>query len=203
VILLGDWGRWVRDPIDLIRLSFLVGALVTLAIGPREQAFRLLLTFLLVLVPRAIDAPRPFDFAFCLGMAFQAWGNVFAAFDTVPLYDKLVHLILPWATSMLLYLLLVRINVVPALEEESAIHTRAALLLVTFAFGMSVGALYEMYEYFGNHVLGAHLHVSYGDTIADLTADAVGSTLGGLTMVAWDRYGWASRRRVPGRLLER
>jgi hypothetical protein len=32
-LLLGDWNPIIRDPIDLIRLGFLVGAIVALVLG--------------------------------------------------------------------------------------------------------------------------------------------------------------------------
>lgn len=196
-LLLGDWTPWLRDPIDLLRLSFLVGAVITLISGPQEQSLRLLLTFLLVLIPRLVNAPRPFDLAFNVGMAFQAWGNVFGAFDSVTGYDKLVHFVLPCATSMLMYLVLVRARLVPDLANESAIHTKAAMILVTFALGVTVGVAYEVYEYLADHLLGAGLYVSYGDTIGDLVDDALGAAVGGLLVMAWDAHGWATTRRRP------
>jgi hypothetical protein len=67
---------------------------------------------------------------------------------------------------------------------------------------MTVGAVYEMYEYFADHVLGAHLHVDYGDTIADLLDDGLGALLGGALLVVWDVYGWGTRRRVPGSMID-
>ncbi len=193
--LVGDWGALVRDPVDLMRLALLVGAPVTLALGPREQSFRLLLTFLLTLIPRAIEAPRLFDFAFVTAMSFQAWGNVFGAFDGIYGYDKVVHFALPCATSALLYLLLVRVRVVPDLAEEGEIRQRPAILLVTAAFGLALaGGLYELYEWFADHHLGAHLYVSYGDTIGDLTDDLIGALAGGGLILLWEARGWGTRR---------
>ncbi len=197
----GDWSPLVRDPIDLMRLALLVGVPVTLVLGPREQSFRLFLTFLIVLVPRALDVPRPFDLAFVAAMWFQAWGNVFGAFDRVGGYDKLVHFALPCASSALLYLLLVRLRIVPELESEKGLRQRAGILLLTFALGFSfMGGLYELYEWFANHYLGAQLHVGYADSIGDLTDDMLGALMGGALILAWDSYGWGTRRRAnpPG-----
>ncbi len=195
--LIGDWGRWIRDPLDVLRLTLLAGAIATLAIGPREQSFRMVLTFLLVLVPRALDVPRPFDLAFICGMSFQAWGNVFGLFNGIYGYDKIVHFILPCGTAALLYLLLVRVAVVPDLAAESGVHRRVAMILITLAFGLAVGGIYELYEWFADNHLGAHLYASYGDTIGDLTDDALGSLLAGMLIMIWDRAGWDTRR-VPG-----
>jgi hypothetical protein len=198
--LVGDWGRWIRDPLDLLRLALLVGAPITLAFGPREQAFRLVLTFLLVLIPRAMAVPRPFDLLFVAGMSLQAWGNVAGAFDGIYGYDKVVHFVLPAATAPLLYLLLVRIEIVPDLSEETGLHNLLAMVLITFCVGISLaGGLYEMYEWFANRYLGAHLYVSYGDSIGDLTDDGLGALVGGALLMLWDRAGWGSRRRRPRR----
>lgn len=193
--LVGDWGRTVRDPVDLLRLALLVGVPITLALGPREQSFRLLLTFAVSLLPRAIDVPRLFDAAFVAAMSFQAWGNVFGGFDGIYGYDKVVHFLLPCASSALLYLLLVRVRVVPDLAEESRLHRQAAILLVTAAFGLALmGGLYELYEYFADNYLGGHLYVSYGDSIGDLLDDGLGALSGGALILAWQAQGWGTRR---------
>lgn len=194
--LVGDWNRWIRDPLDVLRLALLGGAIGTLAVGPREQSLRLALTFLLVLIPRALDVPRPFDLAFILGMYFQAWGNVFGAFDGIYGYDKVVHFVLPTAEAPLLYLLLVRLGIVPDLSEEHGIHNRVAMVVIPLAFGWSFGGgLYELYEWFADTYLGGNLYTSYGDSIGDLGDDFLGSLLGGVLLVAWQGAGWSSRRR--------
>lgn len=188
-----DW----RDlALDAMRVAMLVGAAVTLGWGPREQSFRLALTFFVVLVPRALAVPRLFDLAFVLAMSFQAWGNVFGAFDGIYGYDKVVHFLLPSATSALLYLLLVRLRALPDLASERSLHANVGIALVTLALGLTVGALYEIYEWFADTVLGGHLYTSYGDSIGDLVDDGMGSLLGGLLIVVWNARGWASRR--PG-----
>ncbi len=180
-----------------MRLALLVGAVVTLAVGPREQSFRLFLTFVVVLIPRALDVPRPFDLAFIAAMSFQAWGNVFGAFDDVYGYDKLVHFLLPAAMSALFYLALVRLRVVPDLAAETGIHERGGSLLLTCVFGLALGGgLYELYEWFADTYLGAQLYTSYGDSIGDLVDDGLGALCGGALILAWNSYGWGTRRRA-------
>ena len=75
------------------------GALVALALGDLNSCLRLGLTFLLVALARQISLPRPFDFAFLLGMALQAWGNAFSLFEDIGWYDKIVHFVLPMAVA--------------------------------------------------------------------------------------------------------
>jgi hypothetical protein len=68
---------------------------------------------------------------------------------------------------------------------------------VSFALGMTVGAIYEIYEWFANHALGAALEVGYNDTISDLADDAIGSLGGSFLLLLWTTRGWATSRRVP------
>lgn len=194
--LVGDWTRWLRDPTDLLRAALLAGGLVELALGNPGAAMRMLLTFGLTMIPRLLSMPRPFDFAFTLGMSLQAWGNVAGAFDALPFYNKVVHFFLPLGVAPLLYLILIRLRVVPDLARESGLHERAGIVLIAFTLGFSVGGLYELYEWFAVRVLGGNLQVGYGDTIGDLADDALGAICGGLLLLVWDAYGWGTRRRV-------
>jgi hypothetical protein len=83
-------------------------------------------------------------------------------------------------------------EVVPPIHvlEQAA----ASLSLVVFAIlmGLSIGALYEVYEYVANQWLGAEIAIGYSDTIFDLTLDAAGSFAGGVL--------WAAARLPTGRL---
>ena len=200
-LIFGDWTPLVRDAIDLFRLAFLAGAIATGLAGNWEQSLRLALTFAVTVVAREMDLPRPFDLAFNVGMGFQAWGNVFGAFTAIAGYDKIVHFVLPASMATLMYLAAIRLRLMPDMADETGLHQPLAIVLVSFSLGMTVGALYEMYEYFAHEVLGADLHVTYGDTIGDLVDDAAGSLLGGALLVIWDFYGWGTRRRVPADLI--
>jgi hypothetical protein len=71
-VFLGDWHPLLRDPLDLFRLSFLVGAVVFALQGDWDAVVRLLIPCLLVFVIRALEIPRPIDWVFCLAMAFRA-----------------------------------------------------------------------------------------------------------------------------------
>jgi uncharacterized membrane protein YjdF len=51
--------------------------------------------------------------------------------------------------------------------------------------GLSIGALYEIYEFVAVHWLGADLAIGYTDTINDLLLDTVGALAGGLLLMLW------------------
>jgi uncharacterized membrane protein YjdF len=196
-VLLGDWNRFIRDPADLLRVSYVVAAIAEWATGDFGAGVRFLLTFLVVLAPRLLQMPRPFDFAFALAMAFQAWGNALHTFDQVHGYDTVVHFVLPCATAPILYILLSRLELVPDLAERKAPHHHLAIVVVSLAFGLSVGAVYEMWEWLDNHALGGNHAVGYDDTIKDLADDALGSLAGGALLLLWSTRGWRTSRRLP------
>jgi predicted membrane protein DUF2238 len=202
--LLGDWGPIVRDPIDVLRLTFLIGAIVLLALGEIGAGIRMALTFALVVLCRVLDPPRPFDLAFCLGMALQAWGNAVTLFATVPWYDKVVHFVLTFAAAPLFYLALVRLDAVPDLAQERPRRRRhVGIVVITLALGLAFGALYEVYEYFAVHALGTDLQIGYADTIGDLLYDAAAALAGGLLLVVWAVFGWTTTRRAPEAVVRR
>jgi hypothetical protein len=198
-LLLGDWSPLVRDPIDVLRATFFVGAAIFAMLGHAGAAVRMGLTFALLVGVRLLDLPRPFDLGFVAGMALQAWGNALSLFEHWPWWDVLVHFVLPFFSAPALYILLARLDVVPDLEEETEAHHHLGILIVTFALGVTVGTVYEMYEFFDVRVFGAGLHVGYADTIADLFDDSIASLGGGALLVWWAIRGWGTSRRLPGR----
>lgn len=192
--LFGPWTPWIRDVTDLLRLAFLAGIPVVLILGPREEALRLALTFLVALLPRVLETPRPFDLAFNAAMSLQAWGNVGGAFDAWLPYHDIVHCLLTMATAALFYLVLVRLRLVADIARERGIHERLGMALLVFAIGSFVGAVYEEYEWFAINVMHAHLIENYRHDIHDLSFNAIGSVAAGGLLVLWARRGWTTRR---------
>jgi Predicted membrane protein (DUF2238) len=195
-LLLGDWGRVVRDPLDVLRLVFLAGAAVAAFAGSTEDAVRLGGTFLIVLFARWLALPRLFDLGVIVGMALQAFGNVLGLFDSFRYYDVVVHFANPLAVAPCVYILLARLELVPELADTTGRH-QLGVFIVTFCVGLSIGAGYEVYEWVADNWLGASLNVGYTDTIGDLADDAVASALGGWFLVLWAQRGWGTTRRVP------
>jgi hypothetical protein len=198
--LVGDWSRVVRDPLDLLRLAPMIGVLATLISGDHTHTGELVGASLIVLAPRVLNVQRPFDLAFQIGMNLAIWGNVFGLFDAIYGYDKVVHFLLPAGSSMLLYITLCHLRVVPDLSEDAGLHDRAAMVLVTLAFGLTVGGVFEMWEWFSNTVFGTHMYVSYGDSIGDLIDDTLGALMGGAFLLWWTGRGWGTWR-IPGAAL--
>lgn len=202
-LLLGDWNRWIRDPIDLLRLTYLGAAIAFAAFGNFDAAVRMALTFGIVLVARVIALPRPFDLGLVVGMMLQAWGNALAAFDSWGFYDNIVHVSLTAFAAPVFYIGLARLEVVPDLADETQARHHTGIFVITLSLALAFGAVYEVYEWAADNLLGASLAIGETDTITDLCDDAIGGVIGGALLVVWATYGWGTVRRVGARRLRR
>lgn len=90
-----------------------------------------------------------------------------------------------------LYLLLVRVQLVPELVDRQV--RRRALVLITFALGATLAVLWEFYEWLRYHGQGAPL-VGYNDTILDLLMGCIGILVAGVGLAWWATAGWDTRR---------
>jgi hypothetical protein len=200
-LLLGDWNRWIRDPIDLLRLTYLAAAIVFAVIGNFDAAVRLALTFGIVVIARVIALPRPFDLGLVLGMMLQAWGNALNLFNDWGFYDNIVHVSLTAFAAPVFYIGLARHEVVPDLADDTQARHHTGIFVITLSLALAFGAVYEVYEWAADNLLGANLAIGETDTITDLFDDAIGGVIGGALLVVWATYGWGTVRRVGARRL--
>jgi hypothetical protein len=197
--LVGDWGRVIRDPVDLIRLSLAAGALVALVQGDLAHAARFTFAFGVTVAVRELEAPRPFDAAFAIGMAFQAWGAWSGAFDSVAGYELVARISSSLGVAALLYLVLVRIRAVPDLTGKTDIHERTGIALAATSLGFGVAMLYEVGAWAANDLFDAG-RLTFDELIAHMGVGFAASAAGAALLVFWDRAGWATRR-VPASML--
>lgn len=202
-LLLGDWGRWVRDPIDLLRLMYIGGGIAVVIAGSFGRVPSLAFGTAVAVTARAIALPRPFDLAIVAGMLLPTAGNTLGLFQRYDAYDSVTHLILSVCAAPVFYIGLARLGVVPDMVEARKSHHRLGIAVTTTALGVAFGALYEIYEYLANTVFGATLSTGYADTVKDLALDFAGSAAGGALLVLWSLRGWATMRRLPGEVAAR
>jgi hypothetical protein len=197
-LLLGDWNRLVRDPIDVLRIAFIGGTIVYWALG-RSTAIGLTAASIVLVIARLIDLPRPYDLMLLGAMVLIAGGTALDLYGRILWYDKLVHGLSPFMWAPALYIVCVRLEVLPDLGHSRAAHHLVGMFLVTLALGAAVGAGYEICEW-ALDGLFPHWHLVKGerDTATDLIADFIGAGLGGLSLVVWSLWGWGTVRRRPG-----
>jgi hypothetical protein len=194
-VLLGDWTPVVRDPVDLVRLSFVVGLPIA-AVTATGSWKSLAVSTVAVLVVRPLNLPQPYDLSFCVALALTGWGDALGLYDRFGFYDNIVHFLVPMFFAPVLYIVLVRLDVLPELRERHERHHRIGIFVVTFALGLAVGAVWEIFEWTSDRLFGSHLVHGAGDTASDLISDAGGAALGGALLVVWSVYAWATARRV-------
>ena len=199
-LLLGDWrtAPWLRDPIDLLRLTFLVGAVVFVVTGDIKGVANLLVSGVAVTVARIVNLPRVYDLALVVAMALTGWGEALGLYDRLRWYDDLVHLLVPMLTCQVAYVGLARLDVVPDPRDDTSARHVWGIAITTFALGVAVAGLWEILEFASDGLLGSELQLSNADTSTDLIAGALGSALGAAGLVLWTTRGWGSVRRIPG-----
>jgi hypothetical protein len=195
IVFLRDWHPVLRDPLDLFRLSFPIGAAVFAIQGDWDAAVRLLLPGVAVFAVRAIDVPRPIDWVFCAAMFFQGWGNALHLFSRYWWYDNSVHITLPMSLAPILYIGFARLDVVPDTSDRVGNQSEVlGMALITMCLGVTAASFYEIYEWVVDHWFGQHLFIGETDTITDLADGFLGAGIGGLFLAAWALTHYTSRR---------
>lgn len=196
-VVLGDWSAWMRDWADLIRLSYVGGAAYAFAEGMTGHGARLLVTFAVALAPRLLNTPRPFDLFFTATIGLQAWGNLVGLFNGGNAFDRLDHALSTLGIAPLFYLWFVQLGLLRHTAERQPRSRHVGIVVIGFCIGLSVGALYEIYEYVAVSQFGAHIFISESDTFWDMIMDAFGSAAGSGLLLMWVLWGWGTERRMP------
>jgi len=195
-LVYGDWTWLVRDGLDVLRFAFIAGAVV-FAVEGRSTAVALTAASAVLLVARVIDMPRWFDFGLIVAMTLIAYGTALSLYGGWFYYDKIVHGLSPIGYVPVLYIVLVRLGVVPdpgrAIQEHRVARI-SGIFIVTLALGIAVGGVYESIEWFEDKFLGGHFVGGLWDTETDLLCDEGGSLVGATFLTVWALQGWTSRR---------
>ena len=197
-IVYGDWTWFIRDWLDVLRLAF-IGGTIAFAIEGRSDVTALTAACVVLLIARVVDLPRWFDFGLTVAMTLIAWGTALSLYGGWFYYDKVVHSLSPMAYTPVLYIVLVRLGVVPdpgAAIRERRVARISGIFIVALAVGMAVGAGYENVEWIEDKfgILGGHFVKGLWDTETDLLADTTGSLVGAIFLTVWSLRGWSSRR---------
>jgi hypothetical protein len=210
-LLFGDWHPLLRDPLDLMRLTFAVAAVLFLFAGNLNYAVRFFIGFLALVGAQRLRVPRLFDLLFILGVALSLWGSYFHLFETANYcfphiklgkvnhfcvgYDKLVHTVLPLSSVPVLYILFLRLGLLPDLAEQTNRRMRLGLVLFAVMAVVSVVTIYEIYEYVAVYwFYSTTIVISFSDTTMDLVLGVVAGLLGGVLLWTWAVRHWPTER---------
>jgi hypothetical protein len=208
-LLFGDWTPVLRDPLDLIRLSFAVASVGFLLTGHPAIAWHMFVDFLIVVAAKRLNMPRLFDLLFILGWATQSWGNAAGLFDlnkctNIELgkanhlclgWDNFVHLVITLTSIGPIYVLGLRLGVLPDISEETAWLPRFGTVLFVVLGVMSIEYLNEIWEYIAVNWLDLNLQIGYSDTIHDMALGIAGAAAGGVIIWTWAAKRWPTERK--------
>lgn len=197
-VVLGDWSRLVRDPLDVARIVY-IGATILWGLSGRPVTV-LVAASILLIVARIVSLPRFYDFSLIVVMVLIGWGEVLGIYDSWRFYDNVVHFTVPLLVTGMIYVLLVRLGVLPELSELTQVHQKFGFFLTAVLLGMALGAGWEIVEWSLDEWAGANLVGSATDTATDLIWDTMGATGSALVLTLWSLGGHSLRRR-PGAAL--
>jgi hypothetical protein len=124
---------------------------------------------------RSERRPAVFDVVFALAALAGALGYVFDLFGEIVPYDELTHAFTTFSVSLAFYFLFYG----GAVPERRAV----ALGSSVFTLGVTVGAYWEIFEWF---FVGKY---TMADTISDLLVDSVGALAAALVALVLRRRG--------------
>jgi uncharacterized membrane protein YjdF len=194
-LLLGDWTRFVRDPLDVCRILFIVATIVWGLLG--HSVTGLIAASFIILLARAVSLPRFYDLSVIVVMVLLSWGSAIGLYGSWGLYDNVVHFIVPLLTTGMIYILLVRLGVVPELRDLTTLPQKFGFFLTVLALGMAIGAGWEVIEWLLDQLSDVGRVGSADDTATDLISDTLGSALSAFILVLWS-LGRHSLTRRPG-----
>ncbi|WP_199516621.1 hypothetical protein [Nucisporomicrobium flavum] len=183
---------------DLARVAAVAALLWAIMAQSPANIARFAVVALLLLIPRITGLARPFDAAFGWTLILATAASAAGWYQTIAWIDWVIHCVTTGAVAAMAVLVLARYDLVPSLHGPGPRRNHAALILLTTATGLSIGVVWEFYEWLASEIFGITMVVGYTDTIADLAMDGLGSIIAGLALTAWAARGFTRHRASLG-----
>jgi hypothetical protein len=158
---------------DAIRLLAVLSAVAGFIWWTPLDAAILALPLPALAVPRAAGVRPAFDIVFCAIVVVAAWSNVLHLYESVAGWDLVVHFACTGVLAAMVYIVLVRLELVP--EPLVAGARRATPLILVTALGLALSGMWEMIEWFGWRFVSDEVFVTYEDTLSDMAAGGLGA----------------------------
>lgn len=133
-----------------------------------------------MLVPRLLGLRPRFDIAFGAVILASMWSSVLGVYITTRWWDLPMHFLTNGLCAALLYIVLVRLEIVA--DARTLPRPMLSAAVVTTALGLSLGALWEFFEWFGHTFIDGEIYVGYVDSLGDLFWGGLGALLAGCCM---------------------
>lgn len=133
-----------------------------------------------MLAPRLLGLRPSFDIAFGVAVFVSTWSSVLGIYLTTRWWDLPMHFLTNGLFAALVYILLVRLQVVA--DHRSLPSPTLSAVVVNTTIGLSLGVLWEFFEWFGHTFIDGEIYVGYVDSLGDLLWGGLGSLLAGFAM---------------------
>ena len=143
-----------------------------------------------MVIPRLLHVRASFDIVFGLAILFSTWSSVLGIYLTTRWWDLPMHFLTNGICAAMLFVVLVRLGVLA--DPATLKYPTLSATVMTTALGLSIGVLWEFFEWFGHNFIDDEIFVGYEDSLGDLVVGGLGSLLAGLGM----RYLMARPRAV-------
>jgi hypothetical protein len=172
---------------DLLRITLVAGIPVMLVTDRRDAAVFIVLTATTAVVSRASRAPAVAQLVFTGLLTVASYLIAFGGVGGPAPDSAVAHFVLPAAAAPLLLSAALRSGVVASRRSDRH-GIDVALIVMTAALTIALGAAWELVELACDSFFGTEMAQGYGDTIRDLIADSAGALTGAVLAVRfWPR----------------
>lgn len=190
-------GAWVIFG-DVCRIATMLCAGLALVFWGPDKVIAFLAVTGILLVPRAMRMPGPFDAAFALTMFVSTLTGAMGWYEHMMWWDKVAHFVTTGAAAAMLCLLFSAWGLVDRLFEPARVLYRTRILVQTATLGLSVAAIWEMMEWIYKDINTNDPPATYLDTMVDLMAGTLGSIAAAVWLLLWVRAGGETQRTFSG-----
>jgi len=129
-------------------------------------------------LPRLLRVRASFDIAFGIVVLVAVWSSVLEIYITTRWWDVPMHLLTNGLWAAVVYISLVRLGVIA--DAATLPRPMLSAAVMTTALGLSLGVIWEIWEWIGHTYIDEGILVGYADTVGDLFWGGVGALLAGL-----------------------
>jgi len=129
-------------------------------------------------LPRLLRVRASFDIAFGIVVLVAVWSSVLQIYITTRWWDVPMHLLTNGLWAAVVYISLVRLGVIA--DAATLPRPMLSAAVMTTALGLSLGVIWEIWEWIGHTYIDEGILVGYTDTVGDLFWGGVGALVAGL-----------------------
>ena len=177
---------------DALRILAVIGIVVAGAGWGPIAGVSLAFVAVGMLLPRLLGVRPSFDIAFGVVALVAVWSSVLDIYLSTRWWDVPMHFLTNGLSAALCYIMLVQLGVVA--DAATLQRPMLSAAVTTIALGLSLGVLWEIFEWFGHTFIDEEIYVGYVDSVGDLAWGGAGALVAGCSMSFLTARSAAGRR---------